>query len=266
MAKQTARAMYNSIADIGDTGDREKFARHAIKSEYASRIGAMVSLATTEVGIPVRPEDLDKDRFLLNCRNGTVDLRTGKLFPARREDLITRLAPVDYNPEAECPEFDKFITRIMGEDQALVEYIERCLGYALTGDASEHVMFVLFGSGANGKTTLLEAVRHVLGDYAGQLPIKTLMVKRWESIPNDIAQLKGLRFVTSSEVEAGERLAEAQTKQLTGGGTLMGRKLYHEYFEFEPTHKIFMDCNHKPTIQGTDEGIRCVSTRMRHPA
>jgi putative DNA primase/helicase len=116
-------------------------------------------------------------------------------------------------------------------------------------------MFVLFGSGSNGKTTLLEAIRHVMGGYAGQVAVKTLMAKRGDSISNDIAQLQGRRFVTSSEVDSGQRLAEAQVKQLTGGGMLQARYLYQEYFEFLPTFKIFMDCNHKPEIRGTDSAI-----------
>jgi putative DNA primase/helicase len=215
----------------------------------------MIGLGQTEDGIPVRPGELDQDRFSLNCQNGTVSLRTGKVCPHRAGDLLTKITPVSYDPRAACPTFDGFIDRIMGSDNTLIQYLQRCIGYALTGDISEQVMFVLFGSGANGKTTLLEAVRHILGEYAVQVPVRTLMIKRGDGVSNDIARLKGLRFVTASEVEAGQRLAEAQVKQLTGGGTLQARFLYHEPFEFEPTHKLFMDCNHKPEIRGTDEAI-----------
>jgi len=163
------------------------------------------------------------------------------------------LAPVEFNPDARCPIFENFLDDIMNSDKALVQYVQRCMGYALTGDVSAQVMFVLFGSGANGKTTLLEAIRYVLGEYAGQVPIRTLMTKHGDSTLNDIAQLQGLRFVTSSEVEAGQHLAQAQVKLLTGGGMLQGRFLYHEPFQFQPTHKLFMDCNHKPEIRGNDE-------------
>jgi len=254
-AKATIRAMYQEASRVEDSGDRQDYVQHALKSEYAGRIQSMISMAETEDGIPVRPGDLDKDGLLFNCLNGTVDLRTGKMREHRREDLISRLAPVNFDPDAKCPVFDRFLEKIMEDDPTLIQYSQRCIGYALSGDVSEQCMFVLFGSGANGKTTFLEAIRHTLGDYAGQVPVRTLMTKRGDGISNDIAQLKGRRFITSSEVEAGQRLAEAQVKELTGGGMLQGRFLYHEPFHFEPTFKIFMDCNHKPEIGGVDEAI-----------
>jgi putative DNA primase/helicase len=176
-------------------------------------------------------------------------------LPHRPEDLITKLAPVNYDPDAKCPTFEKFLERIMDGDQQLIGYLQRCLGYAMTGDVSEKALFVLVGDGDNGKTTLVEAIRYVLGDYAGQVPIESLMTRQSEGIPHDIARLKGLRFVTSSEVEQGRKLAESKIKQITGMGTLQARHLYGEYFEFTPSHKIFMDTNHMPEVRGADNAI-----------
>jgi len=255
MDKTTVKEMYREAADTADSGEQAKLAKHAIKSQYAGRIAAMISLATTEGGVPVRPQDLDRDPFVLNCLNGTVDLKTGVIHPARREDLITKLAPVVFDPDAKCPIFEGFLNQIMDGDELLKSYVQRLVGYSLTGTTREQILCVLFGSGANGKTTFLEAIRHVLGDYAGQVPVETLLKKSSDGIPNDIAQLKGLRFVTASEVEEGRKLAEAKVKHLTGAGTMQGRYLHQEFFQFEPTHKLFMDCNHKPVIRGTEHAI-----------
>jgi len=256
MAKETVKEMYREAAGTSDSGEQARLARHAIKSQYSSRITAMIYLAQSELGVPARPQDLDTDGFLLNCHNGTINLRTGTLiYPARREDLITKLAPVVFDSDAKCPVFDGFLNRIMGGNESLKSYVQRLVGYSLTGTTREQILCVLFGSGANGKTTFLESIRHVFGDYAGQVPVETLLKKQGEGIPNDIAQLKGLRFVTASEVEEGRKLAEAKVKHLTGTGTLQGRYLHQEFFQFEPSHKIFMDCNHKPVIRGTEHAI-----------
>jgi putative DNA primase/helicase len=191
---------------------------------------------------------------LLNCLNGTIDLKTGTLQKHNREDLITKLAPVKYDENAKCPIFDSFLAKIANNDPELMRYLQHVIGYALTGDVTEKAVFFLHGDGNNGKTTFLEVIRTILDDYAGQVPIDSLMVKR-DGISNDIARLQGRRFVTSSEAEQGKKLAESKVKQLTGMGTLQARYLYGEYFEFRPTFKIFMDANYKPEIRGTDPAI-----------
>jgi putative DNA primase/helicase len=253
LAKQTVRALLREAHNL-KTPDTEAL-KHAVGCQGAYKIRAFISLAQTEPKIPVTPTDLDCDPYLLNCLNGTLELRTGSLRKHRRTDLLTKLAPIHYERAAPCPRFDRFVARIMGGDTEMVAYLQRCIGYALTGDVSEKALFILVGGGDNGKTTLVEALRHVLGDYAGQILIESLMTRRSEGIPNDIARLKGLRFVTSSEVEQGHKLAEAKVKQITGMGTLQARFLFKEYFEFAPTFKIFMDTNHKPEVRGNDPAI-----------
>lgn len=254
-AKDTVRAFHLDALDIQDFDERQRAVRHALKSQYDSRLAAMIRLAESEPGIPVRPNDLDGDPYLLNCSNGTIELKTGMLRPHRREDLITKLARVEYKPTAECPVFKSFLWDILGGDKNLIAYVKRVVGHALTGDVTEKAIFFLYGDGNNGKTTFLETIRAVLGDYAGQIPIESLMVKQGDGISNDIACIKGLRFVTSSEAEQGKKLAEPKVKQLTGMGKLKARFLYGEFFEFDPTFKIFMDANHKPEIRGTDSAI-----------
>ena len=255
-AKKTIRDFQRAAWNIQDDDKRHSAIKHGIRSENQGRITAMVQLAETEPGIPVEPKELDPDPYLLNCENGTVDLKTGKVYKHRREDLLTTIARVKYDPRATCPVFDSFLQKITNNDPELARYLQQIVGYALTGDVTEKAIFFLYGDGNNGKTTFLEIIRAALGDYAGQVPVESLMTKSGDgAISNDIAQLQGRRFVTSSEAEQGKKLAVSKVKQLTGMGTLQARFLYGEFFEFTPTFKIFMDANHKPEIRGNDPAI-----------
>jgi putative DNA primase/helicase len=254
-AKETMREFGKAAQAMDDTLVRDNAIKRALASQSINKLGAMVQVAQSEPGIPIRPVDLDRDPYLLNCLNGTIDLKTGKLRPHRREDLITKLVQVAYDPSATCPQFESFLAKVTGDDAELAHYIQRAIGYSLTGDVTEKAVFFLYGDGNNGKTTFLETIRHVTGDYAGQIPIESLMTKQGDGIPNDIARLQGKRFVTSSEAEQGRKLAEGKVKQITGMGKLQARYLYGEFFEFTPTFKIFMDANHKPEIRGDDAAI-----------
>ncbi len=215
----------------------------------------MIALAESEPVIAVAPTMLDADPWALTVENGTLDLRSGQLRSHRPEDLITKLAPVVYDPEAEAPAWQAFIKHIMNGDGDMCAYLQRLSGYSMTGETSEQTMFVPFGAGANGKSTKLNTIRGVLGDYAKDTPPETLLAKRIPGASNDLARLQGARFVTAMETEAGNQLAEARVKQLTGGDPITARFLYGEYFEYVPQFKLFMATNHRPRIQGTDNGI-----------
>ena len=195
---------------------------------------------------------LDCDPFVLNVLNGTVDLRTGRLHPHRRENLLTKLAPVSYSPLATCLLWLKFLDRIMDGNQELITYLQRVVGYGLTGDVSEQCLWFFHGTGANGKSTFLTTLLAILGDYGMQSVSDLLMVKNHESHPTERADLLGKRFVATIETEEGNRVAEALMKQMTGGDKIRARKMRQDLFEFEPTHKIVLAANHKPTVRGTD--------------
>jgi DNA primase catalytic core len=255
LAKATVLSVYGEANGTKDRTKRQALAKHAARSEGEGRIRAMISLAETEPGIPVESNELDADPWLFNCNNGTLDLRTGELRPHRREDLITKLAPVDYDPNAKCPKCDAFLDRIMGGNAKLVRFIQKAVGYALTGDTREQCFFILYGTGANGKSTFIETVRSMLGDYARQTDFRTFTPHRGESPRNDIARLAGARFVSAVEAESGQPLAEALVKQVTGGDTVTARFLYGEFFEFTLVLKFFLAVNHKPRIGGTDNAI-----------
>jgi putative DNA primase/helicase len=255
MAKATAEGIYLEAGGAREDDERKQIAKWAIATEGEPRLRAMLTLAQSEPGIPVTPEELDADPMLLACQNGTVELRTGTLRPARREDLITKCVPVIFDPAASCPTFDGFLERIFDGNARVIEFLQRAIGYSLTGDTTEQCLFVLWGGGSNGKSTLLTTAVGMLGEYAVSTRPETFMVKTGDTIPNDIAQLKGARLVIAVEAEAGHRLAEGLIKQATGGDRLTARFMRAEYFTFEPSFKIFLASNHRPTVRGTDHAI-----------
>jgi putative DNA primase/helicase len=255
IAKQTLNKLWKAAAKITDDDRRARMIRHALRSQAVSRITAMITLAQSEPGIPVIDSGLDSDSWLLNVGNGTLNLKTGELLPQRREDLITKILPVAYDPTAICPAWDAFLDCIMAGDQQRIRFLQKAIGYSLTGSVSEQVIFILYGSGANGKSTLIAVIHLLLGDYGLSTPTETLLVKSGSGIPSDVARLNGARFVSAVESEHGRKLAEALVKQLTGGDKITARHLYGEWFDFDPTFKLFLAVNHKPVIRGSDHAI-----------
>ena len=254
-AKQTAIAILSEAREERDDEKRKKLIAWQKQSEFEHSIRAMITLAQSEDGIPVRIEELDCDPMLFNLQNGTMNLTTEEFSEHRREDLITKIAPISYDLTAACPQWLAFLSRIMNGNNELIAFLQRVVGYSLTGDTSEHALFLLYGNGANGKTTFLEVLRHVFGDYVMTADFGSFVVSRGSSVRNDLARLAGARLVTAVESEANRRLAEEVIKQITGGDTITARYLYSEHFEFRPQFKLFLATNHKPRIRGTDVAI-----------
>ncbi|PLS86578.1 MAG: hypothetical protein CYG60_06515 [Actinobacteria bacterium] len=253
LGKETVRSIHAEAAAEVDDERRKTLAKHARASEAESRIKAMLELVKPEV--PVSPDALDAAPWLLNTPNGTVDLRTGELRPHSREDLLTKMAGAEYDPKAPAPEWAAFLERVQPGEE-LRRFIQRGAGYSASGDTSEQCMFINHGaSGANGKSTFQEALAAALGDYAMRTPTEMLLAKRGGGVPNDVARLKGARFVAASETEEGRRLAESLVKDLTGQDTVSARFMRAEWFDFKPTHKLWLSTNHKPEIRGTDNAI-----------
>jgi putative DNA primase/helicase len=256
MATKVVRNIYQEAKEEADEvrqADMRKFAR---RSETNYNLKAMIELAQSIDKIPVLPADFDKNPMLLNCTNGTLDLHTGKLNPHRREDMLTKLAPVAYNDGKEPEAWLAFLDQVLGGDTDMIDFVQQAVGYCLTGLVSEKSIFFLIGSGNNGKTTMVETIRKMLGDYSGVLDIDGLMAKaQVAEKERAIAGLLGKRFIVSSEAAEGQPLHEGRVKNLTGMGRLKGREIYGRAFEFDPQFKIFVDANHKPVIRGTDEAV-----------
>ena len=263
-AQRLYREVLRSIADedvkAGMTKTIREVIYHARHSEEQNQITAILAIATTLAGVPITPAGMDARPMLLNCRNGVVDLATGELVPHAdrrvREWLLTKMAPVEYDPRAGCPRWMQFLDEVFAGDATKISYMQKSIGYTLTGAVTEKAMFFFHGGGNNGKTTLLEIIRSVFGDYAGTIDIDTLMKDRTDDYSlRMIATMHGKRLVTASEASENSRLNEALIKRLTGMNQLVGRPIYGKSFTFEPEFKLYIDANHRPTIRGTDDAI-----------
>lgn len=241
-------------ADEG-TDMQKDFQKHMKTSRSNKSKKAMLS--EVQHHVPILPAQMDKYRMALNTPSGIIDLRTGDLSEHDPEKYFTKITSVDISSAADCLRWINFLNETFNGDKDLIRYIQKALGYSLTGSTAEQCAFFLYGTGKNGKSTFLDVVRDVFGDYAANIQPETIMVRNntGSAINSDIARLKGARLVTSVEPNEGVRINEGLLKQLTGDDTVTARKLYSEEFEFKPEFKLWMATNHKPIIRGTDTGI-----------
>lgn len=229
--------------------------RWAMQSQTAQKIAAMVKLAESD--LPARVEDFDADPWALNCQNGLLDLRTGELAPHNPARRITKIANAAYDPAAACPTWLRFLDRVFEGNQELIEYIQKAVGYSLTGQTTEQVFFFAYGCGRNGKSTFTNTLAALLGDYFHKAQSQTFMLRAGQGNgPTEgLAALAGARFVSASELARGQRLDEQIVKDLTGGDLVPARRLYKSEFNFRPALKLWFYGNEKPQVSGTDEGI-----------
>ncbi len=251
LAGETVKRIYEQAWTIPDSGKKKEMADHGLRSQSERGLGAMLRLAMSQPQIASGHEGLDKNEWLLNIQNGTLDLQTCQLLAHRSEDMLTHLLAVNYDPKTSAPAWQEFLERVL-PDPELREFVRRAVGYSLTGSTREQCFFLLHGDGANGKSTFLETIRTMLGKLAQAARFETFLVKRSETIPNDIARMCGIRFLTASENQDRRRLDESTIKQLTGGDTVTARFMRGEFFEFTATAKLWLAANHKPAIAGTD--------------
>lgn len=255
-AAEVARENLRLSGEIKDDDKRKKAAGWAASSMSAPKINAALELAGVHEELVLTPDQLDADPWLLSCANGTLDLRSGALRDPNPADLISLGNDVRYDPKAECPRWQRFLVEVFDGDAELTEFVQRAIGYSLTGDTREHKLFVLHGSGRNGKTTLIEIVKRLLGkDAAKPTPFDTFIRTRNDGPRNDIAALHRVRLAVASESGEGRKLDEATVKLVTGGDTIAARFLFKEYFEFTPQFKIWLVTNNRPRVDGSDDAI-----------
>jgi putative DNA primase/helicase len=251
MGQTSTPALQRSLALLRT--EAKAWTQWARQSEMQAHLLAVAKVARTDVAIS--HEDLDADPWLLNTQNGIVDLRLDAQRPHEREARMTKLTGTELGNRYGCPTWIAFLTRIMGGSEEMVSFIQRVVGYCLTGSTREQCLFILYGNGSNGKSTFLDTVRAVLGDYAMHARAETFVRDSRGGIPNDIAALRGARLVTASEPEQGEQLDEGLVKEMTGDAAMTARFMRSEFFTFTPTFKVLLATNHRPIIRGTDHGI-----------
>ena len=243
MYRTFVHEMYRALRVINDLKLLTEFEKHLKRSENYKKILSVLGVMTMTESIRVKSDKMDLDNYLFNAEKLTLNLKTGECLDPDKNNLITKKSNFIYDKNAKCPIWDMFLMQIFNNDTDLIRFVQKAMGYSLSGDTSEQCLFILWGTGANGKSTFLNVLQHLFGDYASTARTETFMKKNSEQ-SNDLARLKGARLVITSEAEQGKQLSESLIKQITGGDKLTARFLYGEFFDFVPTFKIFMATNH----------------------
>jgi len=255
VAKRVGDELWREAAEL-QSFQREQVATFLKTASSSRSIDAAVKLARSEPGVVVGADELNQHNYLLNCMNGTVDLLTLEKRQAAPGDMLTHLAAVEFDENASAPTWKKFVADVTNGNAELAAFLQRSCGYLLCGDVSEQVLWLHYGEGRNGKSTLLNVLGEMLGTYAGPAPLDMLLVKnRSKEVETQFAALAGRRLVTAVEADSGVRFSEATVKLLTGGDTVLARRLYENPWPLKPTWKLHIAANHKPLVRGTDEGI-----------
>lgn len=250
------RALATIQARLQAAGQQHRaLARWSLVSESTGKIRALLEAASSRADLATTIDLYDRDLFLAGAPNGTLDLRTGQCRPSDRNDYLTMRTGAFYDPLATCPRWLQFLDEIFANDHNLISWIQRAVGYTLTGDTREEVLFLCYGSGANGKSKFLEVLGRLLGDYAATASFETFNAERRSEQTNDLAALAAKRLVTAIETDEDRRLAEARVKMVTGGDLITCRFLRQEFFTYKPQFKVWLAMNHRPIVRGRDRGI-----------
>ena len=255
LALDFARSWQREAIDLPDPDRRAAVVKFAIQLERRNTMHNVLALAKALKPVADSGEAWDADPYLLGVSNGVVELRTGLLRPGDPADRITMQTAASFDPSARCPRWERFVSEIVGGDAEMVPFLQRAIGYSLTGITTEQVLFVLYGTGANGKGSLTNTLNRVLADYGWNMPFATIEMQNRSGIPNDLAALMNRRFVSASETNDGARLNEARVKALTGCDPITARFLHGEFFTFEPVGKFWLSVNHKPIVRDDSFGF-----------
>lgn len=254
-ARECAKAIARKLADEAAALMDEDTFRAAKRAGSARGVAAILELARSDPSIVFRADEANREPWYLNCQNGTIDLRTGTLLPHSRANLITRACQASYDPAASAPRFEAFLAEIQPNPEVRA-YLARLLGYAAVGVVREHVLGVLWGAGANGKSVLADLVSFVLGDYARPGPSSLIVSNgKHEPHPTDVASCVGSRLVIVHETARGASFDASKVKLLTGGDRLTARHMREDFFEFSPSHTLVMLSNYRPSADATDAAL-----------
>jgi putative DNA primase/helicase len=258
LMKAVTKKIRQEAKDLGEDKRESKRKKAlfawAVQSRSRSRLEAAISLAKSEDGVCVDLENLDKNTWLFNCRSGTIDLKTGQLRKHAQRDLLTKVSPVKFDAAAKAPRWEKWLEQILPSPEVR-DYLQRFIGYCLTGEVNERQFVICFGQGRNGKSLLINVLRYILGPYCGPMAPGLLMARDNEAHPAEVADLFGLRLATSSETKQGRAFDEEQLKRMTGNEELKARLMRENWWTFFPTHKLLMAVNHKPRVKDVTESF-----------
>src|SRR5262245_31975547 len=237
--------------------DRSRTLCRAAGDADAKTVAAVVTLARSDRRMAATADQWDNDPMLLNAVGATINLRTGQARPPIRLDYITkRLACTVADPGTAALRWSDFLDRVTDADEKMIGFLQRYAGYCLTGDTREHLLVFLFGPGANGKSVFVNTIVRILGDYAVTAPMEMFLASKHDRHPTEIARLKGARLVVAQETQKGRRWDEAKLKHLTSSDKLTGHFMRQDFFDFDPTHKLLITGNHKPSLSSSDEAMR----------
>lgn len=257
LAIETISSITEEAKSAGNDNEADALRGWSKTSQSQAKVQSMLSLVSKSEKVVVKPSDFDQSPMQLNCLNGIVDLTSGSLVPRSSTNLVSKMTNVSFDLNAKCPVFESFISEIFCGDKKLISWVQRALGYTLTGSVQEQVLFIAYGTGANGKSTLFDVLRKVLGDYCSTSDFGLFLNSKQSDVRTmeAVGELKGVRFVNAAEAESNVRFSEAIIKKLTGGDALRGTKLHGQAFIFEPTHKIWLSNNHLPFAKDGSNGF-----------
>lgn len=255
MARIVLKTIKEEALKIQDSTQRQALIKHANKSESEQRLKAMINLLKSEENIAMSITAFDRDPMLLNCNNGTINLKTGLLIPHKADNYIMKIINIDYKKEAQCPLFNAFLNKTFKNNDRLIGYLKRVIGYSLTGLTIEQCLFILQGVGSNGKSVLIDVLRALFNNYSCNAEFKTFTKQASQAIRNDVARMANARFITAVEGDKKASLDESLIKSMTGGDTITARFLHKEYFDYDPTFKIFLVTNFLPKISNSGHSI-----------
>ena len=256
-ALNTCSLIKNEAANASTIEDAQLLNSWAKTSQGEHKIKSMLNMAANNNAMLASINDFDKEPSELNCLNGIINLKTGELRERSSEDKNTKLVNVSYSKDSQCPHFEKFVEEVFNHDEDLIKWVQRAIGYSLTGSVQEQVLFICYGTGANGKSTLLETIARILGDYSTNTDFEVFLSNQKSDvrIMEAVGELKGIRIALASEVDASRRFNESLIKRLTGGDTLRGTKLHSGSFLFAPQHKLWFLTNHLPFAKDGSHGF-----------
>jgi len=246
-AEHVVQYLYYRAQNASSPTERGALAAAAMAADSSRALSNILEIAKNRSGIAITWQDLDPDPWLLGAGDMTLDLRAVTARPSRREDMISKQIGCKYDPEAKCERWDKFLVEVFPDEQVRA-FVQRAIGYSLTGSMAEEAFFLCWGLGANGKSKFLSAIRALMGDYAKHASFTTFLVQRSDRIRNDLAALAGAHFITSVEAKDGSEFDMELLKGWTGGEPIRSRFLYAEEFEYPPAGKLWFAANRKPRI------------------